>query len=501
MAVEVADVVVVGGGGAGLAAAMAAATRGVRVVLLEKGSTLGGTTAFSIGSFSAAGTRLQRKVGIEDAAEAFFEDMRAFGPELLPRDNVTLRHMLSVEAAPTLDWLEELGVVFADPIPEPPNRVPRMHNVVPGSPAYIRVLERAVRRAGVVVHCDARMNDLVSDEQGRIVGVEYFRHGEPGRVMARRGVVLASGDFSGNDELKRKHLKPAAVSAIPIRPPSTGDGHLAAERIGGVLCNMDLCLGPYLRFPRAPSEGWIAKLPDWHIIARIGALMFSHAPKALLRPMIKSLLLAHMSPADHMFRKGALLVDLEGNAVATESPAASLAMAPKATGYVVLDQAAADVFTKYPNYISTAPGIAYAYFQDYLAGRPDLVTAADSIEALAAKIGLPAERLAATAKQLSGGKCYAIGPVSAMVNVTEGGLAVDISCRVLNRDGAPIPGLYAAGGTGSGGLWLKGHGTHLAWAFTSGRIAGETASRETPGAATTESQSINLQQSEKKSHA
>jgi fumarate reductase flavoprotein subunit len=46
---------------------------------------------------------------------------------------------------------------------------------------------------------------------------------------------------------------------------------------------------------------------------------------------------------------------------------------------------------------------------------------------------------------------------------------------VLGPDDQPIPGLYAAGATGQGGLLLKGHGHHLAWAFTSGRRAGRIA--------------------------
>ena len=59
--------------------------------------------------------------------------------------------------------------------------------------------------------------------------------------------------------------------------------------------------------------------------------------------------------------------------------------------------------------------------------------------------------------------------------IADGGLKVDRDLRVLNRDGQPIPGLYAAGSTGQGGLLLEGHGHHLAWAFTSGRIAGKHA--------------------------
>jgi len=54
-------------------------------------------------------------------------------------------------------------------------------------------------------------------------------------------------------------------------------------------------------------------------------------------------------------------------------------------------------------------------------------------------------------------------------------LRVDTQHRVLDAQGEPIPGLRAAGATGQGGLLLKGHGHHLAWAFVSGRRAGRFA--------------------------
>ena len=55
------------------------------------------------------------------------------------------------------------------------------------------------------------------------------------------------------------------------------------------------------------------------------------------------------------------------------------------------------------------------------------------------------------------------------------GLAVNEHRQVLDQDNAPIAGLYAAGATGQGGLLLEGHGHHLGWGFTSGRIAGQHA--------------------------
>ena len=52
------------------------------------------------------------------------------------------------------------------------------------------------------------------------------------------------------------------------------------------------------------------------------------------------------------------------------------------------------------------------------------------------------------------------------------------SIEVLNAQGHAIPGLYAAGSSGQGGLLLKGHGHHLGWAFTSGKLAGRIAAQQ-----------------------
>jgi predicted oxidoreductase len=48
---------------------------------------------------------------------------------------------------------------------------------------------------------------------------------------------------------------------------------------------------------------------------------------------------------------------------------------------------------------------------------------------------------------------------------------VNTNHQVIRGDGTVIPGLYAVGSAGQGGLLLEGHGHHLGWAFTSGRLA------------------------------
>ena len=77
--------------------------------------------------------------------------------------------------------------------------------------------------------------------------------------------------------------------------------------------------------------------------------------------------------------------------------------------------------------------------------------------------------------KLKDGPYLRLGPIHSYVVLADGGLAVSTRMEVLDKAGKPIPGLYAAGSTGQGGLLLRGHGHHLAWAFVSGRIAGGSA--------------------------
>jgi len=415
--------------------------------------------------------------------DAFRADMDAFVGSLAARDNPALRSMLAAEAGVTLGWLEELGVVFAGPFPEPPNRVARMHNVIPGTKMYLTRLESAAREAGAAIRVGVAATRLITSPGGRVTGVEVDEGGRRSPIRVTRGVVLATGDFSGSAGMRKEFLPPPAAAAAPINPENTGDGHRLGQQAGAALCNMDVIYGPQLRFPRAPRPGMVDRLPAWSWLARLGAAYLQWAPSILLKPFVTALLIAHMSPSDRLFQEGAVLVDRAGRRLPGDVPAVALTRAPDLSGFIVLDARIAERFSHYPYFISTAPGIAYAYFPDYAAGRPDLVHRGETPEALAAAIGASPVLLGAAAETLTARPLFVLGPVQAMLTVTEGGLAVDASCRVLREDGSPIAGLYGAGGAAQGGMLLKGHGLHIAWAMTSGRIAGEMAARELPVAA------------------
>jgi fumarate reductase flavoprotein subunit len=475
------DVVVVGGGGSGLASAVSAAQRGVSVLLVEKEPELGGTTKLSVGSISAVGTRLQRRAGVRDCPADFETDMIEFDRELLAGDAPVLRRLLSVEAGPTVTWLESVGVAFVGPFLEPPHRVPRMHNVVPSSRSYIARLSEAASRLGVTVRLRTEVVEILRDDHG-VDGIRT-RHRETGEertVWARSGVILASGDFSGNETMRKEHLSPEAATALPINANARGDGHRLGETVGGVTKQMGVTFGPQLRFPPSPAPGFIDRLPTWRRLCKVEAALVQRLPASALRPFVKSLLIAHMSPTNAMFTEGAVLVNAHGDRFCDErASVAALSSQPGAEGYIVFDGKIADHFNTPPNSISTAPGIAFAYFDDYKRGRPDLLLTADTVAGLARLIHVDEKSLEhSLASTGFEPPLYAMGPVHSMLTVTEGGLAVDENLRVLDEAGTPIPGLWAVGGVGQGGLMLKGHGHHIAWAMTSGRLAGESAARQ-----------------------
>jgi fumarate reductase flavoprotein subunit len=234
----------------------------------------------------------------------------------------------------------------------------------------------------------------------------------------------------------------------------------------------------------------LLRLPPWPLLAKLMAWSLEHMPSFLLRPFVMSFVTTALAPSPDLFAHGAILVNRKGERFCDEGdkPAFAIPDQPDGIGYILLDGRIARKFSAWPHFISTAPGVAYAYVDDYRRNRPDIYTSEATLDALAGKLGMPSGALTATvaaANATAGNKpkfdvgpYVALGSVRAVFVHAEGGLAVDREHRVLVASDAPIPGLYAAGSTGQGGLLLRGHGHHLAWAFASGRRAGRNAAYE-----------------------
>ncbi len=478
------DVVVVGGGGAGLAAAIEARESGRSVLLLEKNPALGGSTAWSIGSVTSSGTPHQKKRGIVDSPADHWADMPGFAGGLDARDNPELRRILCNEIPATFQWLLDSGVRFMGPMPEPPHRQPRMHNVLPNSRSFIYHLGRRARRAGVEIRTRMRVTALVQQD-GRVTGVDA--EGDSGlmRYTARGGVVLAAGDFTNGPEFKARFMGAQEAKVEGVNLSATGDGQRLGESLGARIVNGDLALGPEIRFIAPATETFVRRLPPWRWLAVFMQWSLDHLPQAVLRPFMMKFLTTALAPSTTLFEQGAILVNQRGERFGNELDKAAwrLPDQPGKLGYIVIDAALAARFSAWPHFVSTAPGIAYAYIPDYRQNRPDVYAEAPTLPELARKLGMDATVLAASVaaaplRPLGAGPYVALGPVRSVFVHSEGGLMVDSQHRVLDADGAPLMGLYAAGSTGQGGLLLKGHGHHLAWAFVSGRCAGWLAAQQ-----------------------
>ncbi|MBI4191441.1 MAG: FAD-binding protein [Betaproteobacteria bacterium] len=485
------DVLVIGGGGGGMAAAAAAAECGRKVQLVEKADKLGGTTSgWSIGSISATNTPHQLRRCILDNPQHHFEDMGLFKTRRAKSDNPALRRLLTDNVTETFCWLVSLGIEFAGPMPEPPHRKPRMHTVMPNSRAYAYHVGRYVRKLGVHIRLRSRAVELVRDGQ-RVIGAVVECDGRRVTILAK-ATVLATGDFSGSAELKERFVSKELAAVDPINVDSTGDGLRLGIAVGGRVLNGDVLLGPEMRFV-PPRNNLIRMIPPWRFVGQAMRWSFENLPPSILRPFVMSFMTTALAPTPALFAEGAILVNKRGERFVDEGPGAALALAaqPEKIGYILLDSALARKFSAWPNYISTAPGIAYAYIDDYRRNRKDIFHSASSLEALADRLGMSRSALSAslaTARAARGGidtgpdasgAWYALGPVKSYIVLTDGGLAVNERLQVLDAADRPIDGLYAAGSAGQGGVLLQGHGHHIGWAFTSGRLAGRHAAFET----------------------
>ncbi|MBI4192253.1 MAG: FAD-dependent oxidoreductase [Betaproteobacteria bacterium] len=501
----IADVVVVGGGGSGLAAAIEATTLGREVILVEKNPELGGSTILSIGSFSATCTPHQIRKGIKDNPQDHFEDCGKFNEavknshwrDFHNEDNLALRRILVYNAGDTLRWLESMGVRFFGPTLETPHRKPRMHNVLPNSRAYGYWLAKRARALGVDLRTRRRATRLLSEGR-RVVGVECVREdGALERYRARGGVVLSCGDFSAGEELKRRYARPELVTMkTSCNPANTGDGHLMAMELGARVLNSHMAVAR-IRFIAPPLRTLVHVLPPWRMLTKFMELSLEYMPAWLLRPFIMSFLTTVLEAQPSLYKHGAILVNKRGERFCDEldHPEFKLAEQPDHHAYIVFDDRLAKKYSKFPHFVSTAPGVAYAYVPDYQRSRRDVFHKAPTIEALARKMGVDpltlvqtiGRRNASLAAEMSKGETasdtlsievgpfYAMGPVSCFVKGTDGGLAINEQFQILGENEEPIPGLFGAGVFAQGGMMLEGHGHHIGWAFTSGRLAGRNA--------------------------
>ncbi len=453
---EEADVVVIGGGLAGYCAAHAAAREGAEVLLLEKQSEIGGSTVLSGGFLAFAGTDLQKAAGIEDSNELLVNDLRNAGG----REND--ERLLNVYAQHQLDaygWLKSIGVTFKGVQLSSAQSVPRAHATDPQVLMKL-VSDRAHGTGRVRTLFNAPAERLIRTRRGDpVIGVFAGLAGKRQAFRARRGVVLAAGGFSRNAEMLRNFAPGQAKAVNYGGAGNTGDGIKMAWALGAGFRDVGYIKGTFGFHPNSRNEPG----RDW-------TKLFVY--------------------------RGAIAVNKHGRRYVDESLSYKLLgdavlRQPDAIAYQIFDQEIMD---------QAADGVPPFDFRS--AGRRGLLLQADSVEALAAKIGVDAATLVSTVKRYNGfvangrdedfgraglstgyGKLvkierppfYAYPSTSGLI-ATYCGLTVDPATRVIDVFGEPIERLFAAGelmGGFHGVAYMTG--SSLGKCVIFGRIAGRRA--------------------------
>ncbi|MGH1487931.1 MAG: FAD-dependent tricarballylate dehydrogenase TcuA [Acidimicrobiales bacterium] len=246
MTVSQTDVVIVGSGSAALCAAIAARQAGVGVLVVEKAdrSMAGGNSKYTAGAmrfaYDGAADLMPLLADPDDpripATDFGSYTTEKFGADLLGfndgRELSIEQQTLINESLPTMRWLSENGVKF-EPIYERQSFEKDGRHVfwggltlaAAGEGAGLVDAERQVfEQMGGTIRYESAVTGLISDED-RVVGVEIETANGQTDIVLAGSVVLASGGFEANEELRVKHLGPEwAAAKIRGTPHNTGIG-------------------------------------------------------------------------------------------------------------------------------------------------------------------------------------------------------------------------------------------------------------------------------------
>lgn len=537
------DVVVLGTGAAGLTAAITAHEQGARVGIFEKSDRVGGTTAWSGGQIWIPNNPHQIAAGKTDSREEALTYLGALSHGLIP-DDIAAAFVDS--GAEMVRFLEERTPVrfysvseFPDYHPELPGGKPEggrtlecppypfgdlgawkdRVEVSPYFPDYhiavgettlgqpvpvpmpaeekqrridnderglghsvIGRLLRGCLDRGIEPETGHRAIELVMDG-GRVVGM--ILETASGRTEVRTpNVILATGGFEWDADLVRAFLRGPMTHPVSV-PTNTGDGLKMAMRAGAMLGNM--------------REAWWAPVIE--------------VPETLVSMKRQLISAGRTLP-------GTIIVNADGKRFLNEAAnynAAGAAFHEQDTAtssyrnlpaWVIFNQ---DFYDKY--------GFGGGLRTEYAAGQraPDWIAYGETLHALADRLGIPGDALAATVERfntmvragadedfrrgesahdrwwgdpafkgqkrgtlgpIEGGPYYAVELKCGALG-TKGGPQTDADARVVDLDGNVIEGLYAAGNVMASpmGMTYGGAGGTLGPAMVFGYRAGRHAGR------------------------
>lgn len=343
--------------------------------------------------------------------------------------------------------------------------------------ALIGGMRLSLKDRNVPIWLNTPAKKLVT-ENGAVVGMEVEKDGKPFFIRALKGVLFASGGFDNNRAMRKKYLpNPTETEWSCGNPYSTGDAVSIAQEVGAGLEFMD--------------EAWWGP-----------TVVVPHEERARMLVIEKSL-------------PGSIIVNKKGNRFVKETAAYNDVVkamqanhseaSPCVPAYLIFDST---FRKKYP----CGPLLPGSQQPDWAVPaeiRERFINKADTLEGLAAKMGIDASGLLETVKRMNeyaktgidlefgrgenafdrfyGDKSVTPNPCMAPIITppfyafevysgelgTKGGLKADEKARVLTGDGQVIPGLYATGNCSSPvmGRTYPGPGSTLGPSTTFGYIA------------------------------
>jgi hypothetical protein len=259
------DVIVVGSGIAGLATALFSRWHGNKVLVLEKASQLGGTTrkaAFwywvpNNAAMRAAGTKDPKKDCIRYMARLSRPEMyNADAPRLgMPEWEYSQYEAIYDNASTATELLSKKGALeyrHCDFVPDywaelPEDKAPKGRVLLPkgaretmsdGGEVAVKTMSAAAKKDGVDIRASHRVQRVIKNAKGEIIGVEADTAKGKKRFFARKAVVFCTGGFTHNVELRKNYLS-APVYGGCAALSNEGDFIYIASTVSAQLRNMN----------------------------------------------------------------------------------------------------------------------------------------------------------------------------------------------------------------------------------------------------------------------
>jgi fumarate reductase flavoprotein subunit len=445
-------VAIVGGGACGLVAALAVRDAGVDVLVIERDASPSGSTALSSGFIPACGTRWQAEAGVQDSAQCMGGDILRKARD---RTDAQLVRAVVETSGATLEWLADahgIPFVLVQGFVYPGHSVLRMHaHPQRTGAALMTALHEAAVAAGVDIVTNAEVQVLHASEDGRVLGVSVRRGDAQLEHVGCDALVLACNGYGGNPEMVARYIPEMREALYFGHAGNQGHAVQWAQALGAACAD----LGAY------QGHGSVATphgaLITWAIMMQGGIQVNAHGER--------------FSNEHHGYSEQAVAVLAQ----------------PGRTAWNVYDERLHRLALEFEDYRQALEAGA--------------VIGAASRGELAARMGVPADALAATLDGCArcargeavdvhgrdftgaphlGESLHAVRVTGALFH-TQGGVCVDGRARVLREDGEVFPNLFAGGGAARGvsgpEVWGYLSGNGLLSALTLGRIAGDGAAR------------------------